>query len=91
MFRELEWKVEEKEREERRKNIVIRGMADIGERDKEGVEELFRGMGIEEGIETVRKVGGRRDGGSEAEGRGNKKKSDGNKEEVGRQKRENRQ
>ena len=56
-FRELEWKMEEKEREERRKNIVIRGMEDKGKTVKEGVEELFRIMGIQERIESVKKVG----------------------------------
>ena len=58
-FRELEWKMEEKEREERRKDIVIRGMEDKGKTVKEGVEELFRIMGIQKGIESAKKVGER--------------------------------
>ncbi|KAK2577116.1 hypothetical protein KPH14_003278, partial [Odynerus spinipes] len=56
---ELEWKIEEKEREERRNNVVVIGIAERGDKVREGIEKLFKGMGIEEGIESVREIRGR--------------------------------
>ncbi|KAK2578561.1 hypothetical protein KPH14_012208 [Odynerus spinipes] len=56
---ELEWKIEEKEREERRNNVVVKGIEERGDKVREGIEKLFKGMGIEEGIESVREIRGR--------------------------------
>ncbi|KAK2578550.1 hypothetical protein KPH14_012579 [Odynerus spinipes] len=54
--RRIEEKIEAKEREERRKNVVVRGMKVKREEAKEKVEELMKEIGVGEGIEKVKEV-----------------------------------
>ncbi|XP_046142174.1 golgin subfamily A member 6-like protein 6 [Osmia bicornis bicornis] len=54
---ELEKKWERKEREERRNNIIIRGMKVRKEEMKEKAEEIVRLTGVKDAIEEVKEVG----------------------------------
>lgn len=62
---ELKGKLKKKEREERRRNIVIKGMKVEGRKIKETVKEVIKKMGVEMDIEEVRRTGGRNKEGKE--------------------------
>ena len=53
---ELEWRMEKKEREGRRRNIVIKGIREGTGEIKEGVEKLLKEIGVEGRIEEVRRL-----------------------------------
>nr|XP_034194673.1 vicilin-like seed storage protein At2g18540 [Osmia lignaria] len=55
---ELEKKWEKKEREERKKNIIIRGTKVKREEAKEKAEEILKIIGVEDAIEEAKAVGG---------------------------------
>lgn len=52
-----------RKREERRRNIVIRGVEGKEERRREVVERLFKKIGAEVKIEDIKVVGGQREKG----------------------------
>jgi len=60
----LERKIERKEREERRKNIVVKGLKEEDENAK-GLEKVWKKLGVEVKVEEVKRVraGGGRGGG----------------------------
>lgn len=61
--RDLERRMEMKEREERKKNILIRGVKIKEEKRKEAVEEIMEVIGVRVTIEVVRKLrGGEKEG-----------------------------
>ncbi|XP_066590571.1 trichohyalin-like [Prorops nasuta] len=65
-LRRLEWERERKERERRRNNVVIWGMERIGGDENEVLEEvekIMRMIGVEDGVQEVRKIEGGREGG----------------------------
>ncbi|KAL6419615.1 hypothetical protein ACFW04_013703 [Cataglyphis niger] len=55
---EMENRMERREREERRRNVLIKGMEIKEGRRRGAVEELFDSIGIKAEIEEVRKIGG---------------------------------
>ncbi|CAK9816316.1 hypothetical protein ANTPLA_LOCUS8955 [Anthophora plagiata] len=55
--RELEIRIDKKEREERRRNIIIKRVKVEGNEDKKAVEQIWAGLGIKEKVEEVRRVG----------------------------------
>lgn len=56
-MKEIERKLERKEREERRKHIVIRGVEVKNERREEVVEEVLKSIGAEVKIAEVKRLG----------------------------------
>lgn len=52
----MEGKWERKEREERRRNIIIKGIKIAGEKRKEAVEEILRDIGANVKVEEVRRI-----------------------------------
>ncbi|XP_011702471.1 PREDICTED: trichohyalin-like [Wasmannia auropunctata] len=64
-LRGMERKLEIKEREERRKNIVIKGLEVKEEKRREAVEELMKRMGVEVEIREVKKMREEREKGEE--------------------------
>lgn len=59
----LERRMELREREERRRNMVIRGMEGEDGRRREVVEGLFKEIGAEAKIEDIKIVGGQKEKG----------------------------
>ncbi|KAL6417641.1 hypothetical protein ACFW04_012599 [Cataglyphis niger] len=55
---EIENRMERREREERRRNVLIKGVEVKEGRRRVAVEELFDSIGIKAEIEEVRKIGG---------------------------------
>lgn len=66
-LKEIERRLEskDKDREERRKNIVIEGMEEKEERRRQIVEGIIKDIGVEAEIEEIKKVGGDREKGRE--------------------------
>ncbi|KAL6420868.1 hypothetical protein ACFW04_014384 [Cataglyphis niger] len=62
-IKELESRMERREREERRKNVLIKGVEIKEGRRKVAVEELLGSIGVKAEIEEVRKIGGDGKGG----------------------------
>jgi len=56
--KEIEWRLERKERQERRKNIIIRGLEVKEGKRREKVEEVMERIGARVKVEEVRKLGG---------------------------------
>ncbi|XP_011706307.1 PREDICTED: golgin subfamily A member 6-like protein 22, partial [Wasmannia auropunctata] len=54
--RQLEKRWERKEREDRRKNLLVKGLKEGEGSSKERVEEVLRGLGMEIKIEDIRKL-----------------------------------
>ncbi|XP_046145529.1 uncharacterized protein LOC123988824 [Osmia bicornis bicornis] len=55
--RELENIWERKEREERKKNVIIKGIKTTREEMKEKAEEILKIIGVEEAVEEVKAIG----------------------------------
>lgn len=55
---EIEWRIEMKEREERKRNLLIRGLRVKEGKRKEAVEEIMRDIGAEVEVEEVKRLGG---------------------------------
>lgn len=60
-IREMERKIEMKEREEKRKNVIIREMEVSEGRRKEMAEEIIKRTGAKVSIEEVKRIGGDRE------------------------------
>ena len=54
---ELEWMIEMREREERRRNIVIKKLEIEGDNVEETVKKLLKSINVERTLETVKRVG----------------------------------
>lgn len=59
-IKELERRMERKEREERRKNVIIRALEVKEGRRREAVEEVLSVIGVRGNIEEVKRVRGRK-------------------------------
>ncbi|KAL6421643.1 hypothetical protein ACFW04_014561 [Cataglyphis niger] len=57
-IKELESRMKRREREERRRNVLIKGVEIKEGRRRVAVEELFDNIGVKAKIEEVRKIGG---------------------------------
>ncbi|KAL6420233.1 hypothetical protein ACFW04_014603 [Cataglyphis niger] len=64
-LKEMESRMERREREERRRNVLIKGVEVKEGRRRMAVEELFDSIGVKAEIEEVRKIGGGVEGGRE--------------------------
>ncbi|XP_011871904.1 PREDICTED: golgin subfamily A member 6-like protein 2 [Vollenhovia emeryi] len=64
-LKSIERKLELKEREKRRRNIIVRGLKVEGENRREKVEELMREIGVEVDILETKKIGEDREKGRE--------------------------
>ncbi|KAL6421060.1 hypothetical protein ACFW04_013584 [Cataglyphis niger] len=64
-LKEMESNMERREREERRRNVLIKGMEVKEGRRRTAVEELFGSIGVKAEIEEVRKIGGDVEGGND--------------------------
>ncbi|KAL6420239.1 hypothetical protein ACFW04_014609 [Cataglyphis niger] len=63
-LKEMESRIERREREERKRNLLIKGVEVKEGRKRAAVEELF-GSGVKAEIEEMRKIGGSIEGGKE--------------------------
>lgn len=57
-IKEIEWKLEKREREERRKNIIIKGLEEREGKRMEVVERLLRDIGVSVEIKELKKIKG---------------------------------
>lgn len=57
----MEWKLEKKDREERKKNILIKGLEEKERRRREMAEEVIKKMGIEVDIKEIKRIEGDRE------------------------------
>lgn len=57
-LREMERKMEIREREERRKNFLIKGLEIKERKRREAVEEMLKMLGVEVEIKELRRIGG---------------------------------
>jgi len=68
ILREIERRMEKKEREERRKNVIIRGLEVKEGKRKEAVEEILKEIGVEVEVKEIWRISGDREKGREAVG-----------------------
>ncbi|CAL1672140.1 unnamed protein product [Lasius platythorax] len=61
----IEKRMEKREREERKKNVLIKGVEVKEGKRREAIEEVFNCMGIKAEFEEIKKVGGETEGGRE--------------------------
>lgn len=64
-MKEIEWKLEKREREERRRNIIIKGLEEREGRRREVVEGLLRDIGVVVEIGEIKRIGGDKEKGRE--------------------------
>lgn len=60
-IKEIEWKLEKREREERRRNIIIKGLEEREGKRMEVVERLLRDIGVSVKIKELKKIRGNKD------------------------------
>lgn len=57
-LREIERRIEMREREERRRNIILKGVEVKEGKRREAVEEVFKVLGVRAEMEEIKKLGG---------------------------------
>lgn len=57
-IKEIEWKLEKRERKERRRNIIIKGLEEREGKRMEVVERLLRDIGVSVKIKELKKIRG---------------------------------
>lgn len=62
IVKEMDWKWEKREREERKRNVLIRRMEVREEGRREVVEELMKAIEVKVELVEVKRLGGEREG-----------------------------